>query len=703
MTKRLPREREPFVHNLNLSGSGLANCNALRCEDLAAFDEANDHSTLARKLRHIQAHRSAGECFREEHVATNAEYLDGLSAVRGRCDAQGVACISHVGLCFDSSSDSCCTIVATENLFNRSSLRVNEDNFRFFSSRFVTARNFGPPPDLRSNVVDPLILVLTVSNTIRIQSIALAFFHFEKTSVIAVFVVVAIAVHEFNALGNNDFARAGFFGARRFFAGAGFFRAGGFFAGARFFRARRFFAGARFFNRAGRFFAGAGFFNRAGRFFARARFFDGAGGFRFVRASGFNPPPGINGTVVDPEILDFTAFRVEHVALAFSHVIETSIEALAVVVARAVYEFNALSNNNFAGARFFNRAGGFFARAGFFNRARRFFDAGAGFFNGAGRFFDAGAGFFNRARRFFDAGARFFNRAGRFFDAGAGDDDFFGARSFEPPVGFLFIFSMSTRCISGNIIAISIITHKRRTLFRIDGIAGVLSHLLQARLIAVISNISEADGLVMSNAEFNDFHLNAGARFDRARRFFTGAGFFRAGGLFARAGFFRARRFFAGAGFFRAGGFFAGAGFFRAGRFFAGARFFNRARRFFARAGFFDGTGRFRFVCARRFNPPPGVNGTVVDPEILDFTTFRVEHVALAFSHIIEASIEALTVVIARAVHEFNALRSNDDFAGAGCRNFARARNFFAGARSRFFGAGGFRFNDFARAGCRFF
>jgi hypothetical protein len=245
--------------------------------------------------------------------------------------------------------------------------------------------------------------------------------------------------------------------------------------------------------------------------------------------------------------------------------------------------------------------------------------------------------------------------------------------------------------------------------------------MLQTELVAIFTNISRVNRLAIEiNAEFNDFHLNAGARFDRARRFFTGAGFFRAGGFFAGAGFFRTGGFFAGAGFFRARRFFARAGFFGARRFFAGAGF-DRAGGFFAGARFFNGAGGFRFVCASSFNPPPGVNSSVVDPEILDFTAFRVEHVALASSHVVKASIEALTVVIASAVYEFNALGSNDNFAGAGSRSNAGARcrffrargNLFARAGYRFFRAGGFfstrsrnigarRFSNFARARFRF-
>ena len=203
--------------------------------------------------------------------------------------------------------------------------------------------------------------------------------------------------------------------------------------------------------------------------------------------------------------------------------------------------------------------------------------------------------------------------------------------------------------------------------------------MLQARLVAVISNIFIVDLLaVISNAEFNEFDLNAGAGF-----------FNRAGGFFARArNFFRARRFFAGAGFFD-----------RAGRFFnARAGFFDRARRFFnARARFFDRAGRFfstgarDFRTARNFLPPPDLRSNVVDPELVlnIVVAIRVDSVALAFFHFEEACIIAVFSVVARTVHELNAVRNNDRFS-TGARN------------RRFVGAGGFRFNNFARTGFRF-
>jgi len=257
------------------------------------------------------------------------------------------------------------------------------------------------------------------------------------------------------------FARARFFRAGRFFAGAGFFGARRFFAGARFFRARRFFAGARFF-RAGRFFAGAGFFNRAGGFF------DAGAGFDNFTAGSFFPPPTIVGAVVDPLLTlnVISAIVLQLVALAFFHISKASVVALVRrVVARAANEFFALrSNDDFAGA-----GGRFFARAGDFFRARRFrFFAGARnrFFTRAGERFFARARFFNRAGRFF-AGARRF----RFY---TGARNFFDARSFNPPPalrGHVIDPLRNRICINAS---------------RIEGVALAFFHFEEAGIITML-------------------------------------------------------------------------------------------------------------------------------------------------------------------------------------------------------------------------
>jgi hypothetical protein len=251
----------------------------------------------------------------------------------------------------------------------------------------------------------------------------------------------------------NDFlARArNFFGARRFFAGARFFRAGRFFARARdFFRARRFF------------FAGAGFFNRAGGFF------DAGAGFNNFTAGSFFPPPTIVGAVVDPLLTlnVISAIVLQLVALAFFHVCKASVVALVRrVVARAANEFFALrSNDDFAGA-----GGRFFARAGDFFRARRFrFFAGARnrFFTRAGERFFARARFFNRAGRFF-AGARRF----RFY---TGARNFFDARSFNPPPA-----------LRGNVID-PLRNRICINAIRIEGVALAFFHFEEAGIITML-------------------------------------------------------------------------------------------------------------------------------------------------------------------------------------------------------------------------
>ena len=91
------------------------------------------------------------------------------------------------------------------------------------SSRFVAARGFGPPPLIRSPVAD-VVRNTAFCNTLRIHGVANAISHFIKTFVVAMLVVVAVAVHELDALGNDNFARARFDRAGGFHAGAGFNR-----------------------------------------------------------------------------------------------------------------------------------------------------------------------------------------------------------------------------------------------------------------------------------------------------------------------------------------------------------------------------------------------------------------------------------------------------------------------------------------------
>ena len=90
-------------------------------------------------------------------------------------------------------------------------------------------------------------------------------------------------------------------------------------------------------------FAGAGF-NRAGGFHA------GAGNNHFT-ARRFDPPPSLGGFFVNPlrnAFLD--ASRIHGVALASSHVPQTIVVAVLVVAASAVFELDALRNDNSAGA-----------------------------------------------------------------------------------------------------------------------------------------------------------------------------------------------------------------------------------------------------------------------------------------------------------------------------------------------------------------
>ena len=208
---------------------------------------------------------------------------------------------------------------------------------------------------------------------------------------------MTLAVHESDALGNDDFARARFDD----FARAGFDND---FARARFDDFAR--AG---FNRAGGFFAGAGF-NRAGGFHARAG--------NFSTARSFDPPPGLGRNFVNPNRIFVGTSRVHGVALAFCHFLEAGIVAVFTIVALAVHKRNASGSNDFAraGDRLHARAGDrLHARAGF-NRLH----AGAGF-----RF--RRTGFRNFARAGFD---RLHARAG--FDR-TGRYRFVTTRSFTPP------------------------------------------------------------------------------------------------------------------------------------------------------------------------------------------------------------------------------------------------------------------------------
>ena len=109
--------------------------------------------------------------------------------------------------------------------------------------------------------------------------------------------------------------------------------------------------------------AGAGF-NRAGRFHARAGY-NRAGGFRFVTASGFDPPPRIGSPIANVLRNAFLSTgRIHGIANAVSHFIKAFIVAVLVVIAIAVHELDALGNDNFARAGF-DRARGFHAGAGF--------------------------------------------------------------------------------------------------------------------------------------------------------------------------------------------------------------------------------------------------------------------------------------------------------------------------------------------------
>jgi hypothetical protein len=194
------------------------------------------------------------------------------------------------------------------------------DNFaragfdRAGGNRFVTASGFNPPPLIRCSVAD-VLRNTAFSNASRIHGVAYAIGHFIKARVVAILVVIAITIHELDALGFDNFARARnrSHRARGFFAGAGnrSLRAGGFFAG----------AGNRC-NRAGGFFAGArNRCLRAGGFFARARNrCNTRARSRFFDAFRFAPPPCLVRFFVNPlrdPFLD--AILVHGIALACGH------------------------------------------------------------------------------------------------------------------------------------------------------------------------------------------------------------------------------------------------------------------------------------------------------------------------------------------------------------------------------------------------
>jgi hypothetical protein len=79
--------------------------------------------------------------------------------------------------------------------------------FHAGAGNFSTARSFDPPPGLGRNFVNPNRIFVGTS---RVHGVALAFCHFLEAGVVAVFTIVTLAVHESDALGNDDFARARF-------------------------------------------------------------------------------------------------------------------------------------------------------------------------------------------------------------------------------------------------------------------------------------------------------------------------------------------------------------------------------------------------------------------------------------------------------------------------------------------------------------
>ena len=70
-----------------------------------------------------------------------------------------------------------------------------------------TARRFNPPPSLVGFFVNPLRNTFT--NAIRIHGVALAGSHVSQTRIVAVLIVATLAVHELDALRNDNSAGAG--------------------------------------------------------------------------------------------------------------------------------------------------------------------------------------------------------------------------------------------------------------------------------------------------------------------------------------------------------------------------------------------------------------------------------------------------------------------------------------------------------------
>ena len=199
--------------------------------------------------------------------------------------------------------------------------------------RFVTASGFNPPPLIRSPIAD-VLRNTTFTNASRIHGVAHAISHFIKTRVVAVLVVIAIAVHKLDALGNDnfagarcrsntgtgfdDFARAGFDN----FARAGYHDFAR--AGCRFFgTGRNNFAGARY-----RCNTGTGYFNRARRC-------------RGINAFRFNPPPCLGCKIINPLRIFRLAIRVHGIALAFYHIMKAGIIAMFAIMTSSILERNA--------------------------------------------------------------------------------------------------------------------------------------------------------------------------------------------------------------------------------------------------------------------------------------------------------------------------------------------------------------------------
>ena len=78
--------------------------------------------------------------------------------------------------------------------------------FHAGTGNFSTARCFDPPPSLGRNFVNPNRIFVGTS---RVHGVALAFSHFLEAGIVAVFTIVTLAVHELDALRNDNSAGAG--------------------------------------------------------------------------------------------------------------------------------------------------------------------------------------------------------------------------------------------------------------------------------------------------------------------------------------------------------------------------------------------------------------------------------------------------------------------------------------------------------------